>query len=88
MSTATNRPDGSPEAAGAAAHLRISYSREEALNRARAWMADTYGNPKDLKDDQLDRFQERLGMLVEFVGTMFPCDPPNAQGSGTPEDKR
>lgn len=52
--------------------LRVSYSREELAEKMKDWMIETWGNPKDLKQDAQDRWMERNGMLYAFICDHFP----------------
>jgi len=52
---------------------RHSYSRAEALAFAQAHLIATYGPPREMDDEQLDRYHERLGLLVDVLTKMFPA---------------
>ena len=57
--------------------LRTAHTNEEAIDIARRWMNDNYGAPRELNAEDRDRYHEKLGLLVDFIGTLFPK--PNAQ---------
>ncbi len=52
--------------------LRYAISHEEAMDKAKLWMRETYGAAKDLSPEQRDRYHERLGLLVDFLHTLLP----------------
>lgn len=52
--------------------LRPAYSHQESINVAMQWMRDNYGLARDLSEDNRDRYHEKLGLLVDFMGTLHP----------------
>ena len=49
------------------------FTREQMLTRARAWMVNTFGAPRDL-ESQLERenWYSKHGMLCDFISDHFP----------------
>ena len=46
-------------------------SREQAFEKAKAWMVENYGIAKGMEPEQKDRWCERYGMLIHFLDDMF-----------------
>lgn len=51
-------------------------TKDEMLERAKAFMVRTYGAPLEMDAASRDRFYERLGLLVTFVSEIAPSDEP------------
>lgn len=49
-----------------------SYSHEEAISKAKQWMKDNYGIPRELSEESRDRYHEKLGLLIDFVWALCP----------------
>ena len=56
--------------------ISSTHTNEEAVAIAKKWMIDTYGVPRDMGPETRDRFHEKLGLLVDFLGTLCPTEPP------------
>jgi len=72
----TTRPRGwwkKQEKPAEPAPIRVAYSRDEAIRKARQFMVSTYGAFGG-DSDQQDRWHERFGLLVSFL---MECFPPN-----------
>lgn len=54
--------------------IRTAHTNYEAVEIARRWMIENYGIPKDMEPETRNRFHEKLGMLVDFIGTLCPKD--------------
>lgn len=62
--------------------LRRTYSREEAIAAARAWMVETYGEPREAEDR--GEWHARFGALVDCLCGMFPAE----EGDATATERR
>ncbi len=63
-------PDITPEP------TRFSYTHQQMLDAAKQWMRDNYGVARELPEASRDRYHEKLGLLVDFIGTVFSSNPP------------
>ena len=55
--------------------VRHCYTRDEMLARAAQYMSATYGLPRGIDDPaERDRWHERYGMLVDFIGGIWLID--------------
>jgi hypothetical protein len=52
--------------------LRKCYSRAEMEAHAKRFLKGLYGSPMDLTDEARDRWMERFGLLIHFIGEHFP----------------
>ena len=52
--------------------LRTAHTNDEAIEIARRWMTDNYGVPRELSAVERDSYHEKLGLLVDFLGTLCP----------------
>ena len=55
--------------------LRTAYSREEMRDLSVKWMIEQFGIPKDMEDDERDRWHTRCGLLYHFIYDHFPAEP-------------
>ena len=62
--------------------LRQAYSREEMRDASVKWMIEQFGIPKEMDDDERDRWHTRCGLLYHFIYDHFPAE--NAIGDGSP----
>lgn len=54
--------------------LRVAYSREEMRDASVKWMIEQFGIPKDMADDERDRWHARCGLLYHFIYDHFPAE--------------
>lgn len=55
--------------------VQTAYTREEIVTKAREWMVEQYGIPKEIDNqDELNRWFERFGFLVNFITDHFPSE--------------
>lgn len=52
--------------------LRKSYSSQEATDFAHDWLVQLYGKPRDMEEEERDRFYERAGLIYNLLTDMFP----------------
>jgi len=89
----TNKPETQTEASAARCAvasgsartpLMRAYSHDDAVNVAKQWMRDNYGIPRELSEESRASYHEKLGLLIDFLGTLHPPEPsPNDQSSAT-----
>lgn len=60
----TPAPDCSP--------VRVAYSREEMIERARIWMRKNY--PVENTAESANAWMARFGLMVDFITDMFPAN--------------
>ena len=51
--------------------VRMSWSADQLRDATRCYMLHYEGTPKDLTDEQRDRWHERLGLLTHFVHCLW-----------------
>lgn len=54
------------------APFKTHYSHAEAVEVAKTWMRENYGIPKELNEQERDRWMTRLGTIVDFLHTLHP----------------
>ena len=47
-------------------------THDEAIKCAQRWMRENYGSPKEMDEEQRNRFHENLGMLIDFLWALHP----------------
>jgi len=73
MSKSSEKPDDVTELGSTAllSDLKMSFTEQELRDATTDYMLKIYGKPKDMTDDDQDRWFTRSGLLLGFVANLF-----------------
>jgi hypothetical protein len=54
--------------------LQLSFTKQELRSLTTKYMLKIYGSPKDMTEDDQDRWFTRSGILLGFVASLFDSD--------------